>query len=267
MPTFLLLLAVYRPCLAVAQPSDSETSAACPPKGSCCSACFQGPAGPAGLPGIPGVPGNNGLQGSIGQKGEPGSGLPGPKGDIGDHGQKGEQGEPGVQGLVGQPGKLGPAGPSGEKGEKGGKGQPGDSTYVTPAPPSVVAFSASLSSSFTGNSGDVVVFDNIKTNIGDAYDSETGVFTCLTAGVYFFSVTIMGFTSGPRPKAQLEINGQRIFYVRDSHSGYNHQSSNSAVLVMASGDTVRITNQSSSGTSVRGYSYSSFSGFLIKAMQ
>ncbi|XP_038065209.1 LOW QUALITY PROTEIN: otolin-1-like [Patiria miniata] len=159
---FLLLWAVYRPCLAVAQPSDSEMSAACPPKGSCCSACFQGPAGPAGLPGIPGVPGNNGLQGSIGQKGEPGSGLTGPKGDMGDHGQKGEQGEPGVQGLVGQPGKLGPAGPSGEKGEKGGKGEPGESTYVTPTPPSVVAFSASLGGDFTGNSGDVVFLTTSK---------------------------------------------------------------------------------------------------------
>ncbi|XP_038065200.1 complement C1q tumor necrosis factor-related protein 2-like [Patiria miniata] len=267
LPAFLLLWAVCRPCLAVAQSSDSEMSAACPPKGSCCSACFQGPAGPAGLPGIPGVPGNNGLQGSIGQKGEPGSGLPGPKGDMGDHGQKGEQGEPGVQGLVGQPGKLGPAGPSGEKGEKGGKGQPGDSTYVTPAPPSVVAFSTRMSSHFTGNSGDVVIFDNTKTNIGDAYDSQTGVFTCTVAGVYFFSVTIMGLTSGPRPTARLEMNGQRIFNVLDNHPGYHHQSSNSAVLVLANGDTVHLELYSNSGQGIYGSYYSSFSGFLIQATQ
>ncbi|XP_038065676.1 collagen alpha-1(X) chain-like [Patiria miniata] len=278
---FLLLWAVYRPCLA--QPSDSETSAACP-KGSCCSACFQGPAGPAGSAGIPGVPGNHGLHGSRGQKGEPGSDLPGPKGDMGDHGQKGEQGEPGVQGLVGQPGKLGPAGPSGEKGENGGKGQPGlglpgpkgdmgdrglkgelgDATYLTPP---IVAFSAFLNTHFTGNHGDVIIFDRVKTNIGGAYDPETGVFTCNLAGVYFFSVSILGRPSaGPRPNLRLVMNDEDILYVLDGHPGFYHQSTNSVVLVMASGDTVRLFNRSGSGTSITGYKDSCFSGYLIQAM-
>ncbi|XP_022100031.1 collagen alpha-2(VIII) chain-like [Acanthaster planci] len=262
MSVHLLLRAVYHPCIA--QSSDAEI----PPfsKGSCCGACFQGPAGAAGQPGIPGVPGQNGQPGSIGQRGEPGLGLPGPKGDTGDRGQKGQQGEPGVEGLIGQPGKLGPTGPNGEKGEKGGKGEPGESTYVTPIPPSVIAFSARLSNHFTGNFGDIIIFDNLQTNIGDAYNSQTGVFTCSVAGVYFFSVTVTGLPSGPRPSASLDMNSESIFYVHDNHAGYFHQSSNSAVLLLTSGDTIRVVNRSGRGQSIHKSAFSSFSGFLIQSM-
>ncbi|XP_022100030.1 collagen alpha-1(X) chain-like [Acanthaster planci] len=263
MSMHLLLRAVYHPCTA--QASDSQIS---PPlsKGSCCSTCFQGPAGPAGQPGIPGVPGQNGQPGSIGPRGEPGLGLPGPKGDTGDRGQKGDQGEPGVEGLIGQPGKLGPTGPNGEKGEKGGKGEPGESTYVTPTPPSAVAFTVYLSSHFTGNSGDTVIFDNIRTNVGDAYDSETGVFTCSVAGVYFFSVTVMGLVDGPRPDAILVVNGSGITRVRDSHPGYYHQSSNALVTTLVNGDTVSLIVGSGAGQRIFCCSYSSFSGFLVQAI-
>ncbi|XP_022108573.1 collagen alpha-1(X) chain-like [Acanthaster planci] len=233
--------------------------------GSCCGACYQGPAGAAGQPGIPGVPGQNGLPGSIGQKGEPGVGLLGPKGDTGNRGQKGNQGELGVQGLIGQPGKLGPTGPNGEKGEKGGKGEPGESTDVTPTPPSVVAFSAFLSGSFSGNSGDVIIFPTVTTNIGDAYDSGSGVFTCNVAGVYFFSVTLMSYNSGPTLFAILKKNGTRIFYVYDNHPNYHHQSSNSVVLMLAIGDTVLLENGRTNGR-INGGIYSSYSGFLIQTL-
>ncbi|XP_022100032.1 collagen alpha-1(X) chain-like [Acanthaster planci] len=257
----LLLRAAYHPCFA--QHSDAEMTPP-PSKDSCCNPCFQGPAGAAGQPGIPGVPGQNGQPGSRGQKGEPGVGRHGPKGDTGDSGQKGDQGEPGVEGLIGQPGMQGPTGPSGEKGVKG---EPGESTYVTLTPPSVVAFMAQLGSShFIGNPGDIIIFDNIEVNIGDAYDSGTGVFTCSVAGVYFFSVTFLSYHTGPTLDAVLRKNSADILYVYDNHPGFHHQSSNSAVLVLASGDTVRLVHRSASGGKIHCCPYSSFTGFLIQAM-
>ncbi|XP_022088318.1 collagen alpha-1(X) chain-like [Acanthaster planci] len=250
------------------------------PKGasSCCIACFQGP---AGTPGVPGIPGNPGGQGPLGPKGEPGIGLAGPKGETGEEGLKGDQGEPGKQGP---PGKLGPSAQKGDVGEgqkgdqgesgvqgapgqKGQKGQAGDATLVTPSPPSVVAFSAYRTSGVAGNEGDAVIFDNIETNLGDGYSSQSGVFTCSVPGAYFLTISCLSFRVGVRLNVRLKKNGEVIFSLYDSHSGYHHQASNSAVLVLASGDRVWIEfggDRSGIHSDVNRKAY--FSGFLINAV-
>ncbi|XP_038058417.1 collagen alpha-1(X) chain-like [Patiria miniata] len=262
------------------------------PKGlsGCCSACFQGQAGTPGVPGIPGNPGGIGVQGPLGPKGDPGFGLTGPKGETGDQGQKGEtgdqgqngdQGEPGLQGT---PGKQGPAGPKGGigkgqkgdqgehgvqglPGEQGIKGQPGDATIVTPTPPSAVAFSAYRTARVTGDAGDVIIFDNIETNLGDGYDSGTGVFTCSITGAYFFTTSVHRIYSSTHPHLILRKNDEKIFAIYDSDSNSYQQSSNSAILSLTSGDRVWL-EFGSSGRGIyseSGNKYSYFSGFLIYA--
>ncbi|XP_022088379.1 collagen alpha-1(X) chain-like [Acanthaster planci] len=240
----------------------------------CCGTCLQGP---AGTPGVPGIPGNSGGQGPIGPRGDPGIGLPGPKGETGDQGLKGNKGERGIQGL---PGKLGPAGRKGDigegqrgdqgqqgvqgpPGEKGQKGQSGDSTMVTPTLPSAVAFSAYRTTQVTGN-GDVIIFDNIETNLGDGYNSQSGVFTCSMPGAYFFTTSLHRIASTVRPHVQLKKNGRLVFSIYDTGDNNYHQSSNSAVINLALGDRVWLEF----GSNNRGiYSdanrYSFFSGFLI----
>ncbi|XP_022088206.1 complement C1q subcomponent subunit B-like [Acanthaster planci] len=245
---------------------------------SCCSACFQGQ---AGAPGIPGIPGSPGGQGPLGPRGDPGIGLPGLKGDTGDHGQKGDQGEPGIKGL---PGKLGPAGRKGDigegqkgdqgepgiqgpPGEKGQKGQPGHATLVTPKPPSAIAFSAYRTSSFTGNGGDVIIFDNIETNLGDGYSSQSGVFSCSVPGTYLLTVSCLRLRTGVRLYVKLKKNGEVIFALYDNHANYHHQASNSAVIVLASEDRIWVEiGGDNSGIYSDGGRYAYFSGFLINAM-
>ncbi|XP_038075633.1 uncharacterized protein LOC119743302 [Patiria miniata] len=251
-----------------------------PTGATCCGACFQGPAGTPGVPGIPGNPGGIGVQGPLGPKGDLGFGLPGPKGDTGDQGQKGDRGEPALQGP---PGKQGPAGrngdmgegqkgdqgeqgvegPQGPSGEKGQKGQPGEATSITPRAPSVVAFSAYRTTSVTGGGGDVIIFDNIESNLGDGYDSQSGVFSCSIPGVYFFTATLQRMSS-VHPFVHLKKNGERIFGIYDNHGGYRHQSSNSAVLVLATGDRVWLEfGSSNKGIYSNSDKYSFFSGFLF----
>ncbi|XP_022107342.1 complement C1q tumor necrosis factor-related protein 3-like [Acanthaster planci] len=251
------LLWVFSTSVGLAADSVEPTSTS--PEGSCCNLCHQqGQTGSPGIPGIPGVPGNNGSPGPSGPKGEQGLGLPGPKGDVGDRGQKGDRGERGHQGLVG---KLGPPG------EKGEKGEPGESTLVTPKPPSIVAFSAFLSTHFRGGNGDVVVFSNVETNIGDDYNSQTGVFTCSVAGVYYFSVNLMSLNNDAGVYHHLKKNRQTIITLHDNQQNFHHQSSNSAILILAVGDTVWLeAGGQSRGIYGDSRHFSDFSGFLISTM-
>ncbi|XP_038066248.1 collagen alpha-1(X) chain-like [Patiria miniata] len=247
---------------------------------SCCDAYFQGP---AGTPGVPGIPGNPGVQGSIGVKGEPGFGLPGPKGETGDQGRQGDQGKPGE---VGPPGKMGPAGRTGDKGEgqkgdqgepglegpqgppgeRGQKGQPGEATLVTPTPPSVFAFSAYRTTGLTGSEGDVIIFDNIMTNVGDGYDSQSGVFTCSVPGVYSFTISVNN--NANRAYVRLVKNVELIFSLYNSQTGAFHQSSNSAAVSLATGDRVwlQFGDDSNRGIYSNNNRYCYFTGFLIHAM-
>ncbi|XP_038047571.1 C1q-related factor-like [Patiria miniata] len=244
--------------LCQTQPSESGGSDAPEHKGSCCSVCNQGVV--IGAAGVPGVPGQHGVQGP---RGDPGIGLPGPRGSIGDQGQKGDQGEAGVQGP---PGKLGPAGPGGEKGQKG---EPGESMTecVTPTPPSVVAFSAFKTAHFQGNDGDVIIFEDVATNLGDGYDSQSGVFTCAVPGLYLFSANLLSLVTGPQSYASLKQNGVVVFSIADSHSPNHHQSSHSVPLVLSAGDRVWLALfGSGKGIYGDGNRYCSLSGILIQAM-
>ena len=256
----------------------------------------QGPAGPKGDPGLglPGLKGDRGDKGPTGGQGTPGRqglpgklGLPGAKGDRGDRGEKGSKGNPGFpgrgpagpQGNVGEPGKKGDRGtagskgqpgnrgPTGPRGEKGQKGHPGEASFLTPTTSPIVAFDASLSSLFNGNIGDVIVFDDVVTNLGGGYDLQTGVFNCSVSGVYFFSVSILSLLSSNRPWARLKKNGQILLSVHDSHPNYHHQSSASVVVVLATGDRVWLESKTS-GRSIDGnYNrFSRFSGFLIRKL-
>ncbi|XP_038058541.1 complement C1q tumor necrosis factor-related protein 7-like [Patiria miniata] len=254
------------------------------PKGSagCCGACFQGPAGTPGVPGIPGNPGGFGVQGPLGPKGDPGLGLTGPKGETGGKGRKGDQGEPGMQGP---PGKQGPAGRKGDigegqkgnqgeqgvqgpSGERGQKGQPGDATLVTPTPPSTVAFSAYRTSSVSSSGSDTIIFDNIETNLADGYDSQSGVFTCSIPGAYFFTASFLSLTNSNRPYVKLKKNDEIAFAIYEGQPGYHHQSSNSAIVVLATGDRVWLEFGDRNNRGIyceQGNRYCCFSGFMINS--
>ena len=228
---------------------------------SCGGVCCQGQTGTPGVPGIPGIPGNNGIQGPTGPKGES---LLGSKGDTGNHGMKGEQGETGVKGL---PGKLGPRGPNGETGQQGERGLPGENILAAPTPPSIVAFSALLGNTVTGNEGKQLIFDNVITEIGDGYNSQTGVFTCSVPGLYFFTISFLSINSGTNPHVKLKMNGNHIFSVHDDHSGFYHMSGNSVVLILDIGDRVWLElGRSNVGVYDSSNRYSCFSGYLINAI-
>eukprot|EP00058_Branchiostoma_floridae_P010000 XP_002595488.1 hypothetical protein BRAFLDRAFT_69126 [Branchiostoma floridae] len=119
---------------------------------------------------------------------------PGPVGPKGDMGPRGYVGTAGEKGMMGAPGKLGPVGPAGEKGDKGEQGPAGEmgAPGTSPPAPPVVAFSVARTTSLSDPGvNTVLTYGVILSNVGGAYNQETGKFVAPVGGVYFFTFTGM----------------------------------------------------------------------------
>merc|ERR1719239_438200 len=86
-----------------------------------------------------------------------------------------------------------------------------------------VFFSAGLTRSVTSKKSDeVLVFDRVWSNVGGAYSSTSGIFTCPVAGYYSFIVNLQ---TGSSRIAYLEVkhNNIEVFQVF-SNGGQGYQS-------------------------------------------
>ncbi|XP_040920686.1 complement C1q tumor necrosis factor-related protein 3-like [Toxotes jaculatrix] len=134
---------------------------------------------------------------------------------------------------------------------------------------SQVAFSASLvaTSDWTHqgpfNTNITLVFKRVVTNIGNAYNPITGIFTAPVKGLYYIRFTGNVGDSGSLNAALLK-NGENMFAIYDNQ-GTHSSSSNGMTLVLEVGDLLWITlwPQQSIFDQSR---LSTFSGFLVFPM-
>ncbi|XP_059141734.1 C1q-related factor-like [Physella acuta] len=162
-------------------------------------------------------------------------------------GPRGPAGKPGTPGF---PGKQGPP------------GLPGNATGRDVDDVVRVAFFAGLSS----NTGPVdknvdLVFDKVVTNLGEAFNKDTGRFTAPFNGTYAFSVTI---AAQGRQRAAVELlnNGKMVSTIWAESFPVWASASNSAILNMEAGDQVWLVLLSRASY-LHGYMYSTFSGHCL----
>ncbi|XP_017327552.1 adiponectin [Ictalurus punctatus] len=225
--------------------------------------------------GVPGSPGHNGLPGRDGRDGHPG-----PKGDKGELGLS----------VQGPPGKIGPEGPTGPAGPKGQKGDPGNLLNPSSLPTELeqikylvnlilqeqpkVAFWATLSSRADPyrdigpfKDRQTLVYKSALTNIGNAYDTNTGIFTAPVRGVYYFNVVL--FNANP-PSTGVEImkNGVLLAAVTDNTPGHDSEdtASNSVTLLLEKGDQIYNELLVNRKVYTDSAGRNSFSGHLLYAM-
>lgn len=131
-----------------------------------------------------------------------------------------------------------------------------------------VAFSASMYSSgdlvFGPFSSDrTVVFRKVMTNIGDAYNSDTGIFTAPVPGVYYFTFT--AFTTSSK-RVYLRKNGENIVSVTDRVDNED-SASNAAVLTLKKWDQVYLVlsgyHNSLHSLYDNSFHFTTFSGYLL----
>ncbi|XP_077861711.1 caprin-2-like, partial [Saccoglossus kowalevskii] len=212
-----------------------------------------------GIPGIPGIPGNPGLQGPRGDRGETGQ-----KGDSDSNGTPGipepiQQGKKGDSGAHGTPGKIGPSGKPGVKGDKGDKGNAGDQRPIQTT--SRVAFSVARTSRMGPLSNyQAVTYDKIYTNIGGHYNDSTGVFTCPSNGVYFFTMSALKQTSD----SNLHVCFMRNQIQLTCAFSRTGAATNSIIIELYLGDEIWVRLREDYALySNEGNRYATFSGYII----
>ena len=91
---------------------------------------------------------------------------------------------------------------------------------------------------------DIVVFENVVSNIGKAYNNATGVFTAPSKGAYVFLWT-MTTKEGSSFIAYLMKNGNDVkyLYVNGGTKGGFETGSSSALLELKKGDVVYIRGE------------------------
>ena len=115
-------------------------------------------------------------------------------------------------------------------------------------------------------SGSVMKFSNVLLNVGDSYDSTTGVFTAPVAGLYQFTAHLC-VDKGQNIYYEITKNGNTLHMSRIYESG-SHQCCNSeAVDVLSKGETVSVRATSGQTANIHKSKTAisnTFSGFLLR---
>ena len=111
-----------------------------------------------------------------------------------------------------------------------------------------------------------IVFEDVITNIGDAYSSESGMFVAPLNGTYVVTVTVA---------AELTSTNTTTFYMFINAAGKNvarlvghnrQQSTQTVIVELNAGEAVFLMNSQVEYT-VLGSLYTSMSGFLLSSME
>uniref|UniRef100_A0A8C6UEA5 C1q domain-containing protein n=1 Tax=Neogobius melanostomus TaxID=47308 RepID=A0A8C6UEA5_9GOBI len=135
-----------------------------------------------------------------------------------------------------------------------------------------VAFSASLLASGSGHTGPfnthtTLVFRGVVSNIGNAYNPHTGIFTAPVRGAYHFEFYIFaqGGSSGST-RVGLEKNGEHVFNAQEIQSTGWGSASNGVTLLLEAGDVVFLRLWANFIIYDDSNHYSTFSGHLLFPM-
>ncbi|XP_056599950.1 cerebellin-2-like [Triplophysa dalaica] len=132
-----------------------------------------------------------------------------------------------------------------------------------------VAFSAGLLNSGPQHTGPfeesrTLVYQKIFSNIGNAYDSNTGVFTAPVKGVYFFRFYGHSHAGNTMAVSLYKNNEQQCsVYFHKTQSAPNGNGSNGVVLTLEKADKVHTELWKDSWVYDDESSFTSFSGFML----
>ena len=126
-------------------------------------------------------------------------------------------------------------------------------------------FSAYLGQDVTASSSDVIVFNQIQINVGNAYNTATGLFTCPVSGYYVFDVHIQG-QKDEIAWVLMYLNGYQIGYAYADDEFDNQSASAYVCVLLKQGDTVEVKSYHSSYLDGGHDRHTTFSGHLVNPL-
>nr|KAG5692503.1 hypothetical protein BaRGS_018708 [Batillaria attramentaria] len=129
-----------------------------------------------------------------------------------------------------------------------------------------IAFHAWSTSDITATPRGTVIVPHVATNIGNAYDHQTGFFTAPVSGLYMFHATFMDHDHTDYSEAGIFVDGSSVATsVSDSRHGFWDNPAIAAVVHVTAGQRVQLRNVDNSVRYFYRGQYTTFSGFLIRA--
>ncbi|XP_034446205.1 complement C1q-like protein 2 isoform X3 [Hippoglossus hippoglossus] len=134
-----------------------------------------------------------------------------------------------------------------------------------------VAFTAALTSSSTTigpfNTFTTLVFRHVITNIGNAYNTNTGLFIAPVKGAYHFELYIGAHGDPSHPSAAILVrNGHNICIAYEHQPSHFGSSANGATLLLEVGDVVFLRLWARSRVFDNEHNHCTFSGHLLFTM-
>ncbi|XP_076437449.1 cerebellin-4-like [Babylonia areolata] len=161
-------------------------------------------------------------------------------------------------------GPRGPPGKTGQPGQDGAPGLPGPTGGPQKAETRALSFFVGLQA----NQGPVshntdLIFDNVVTNVGQAFQAETGRFTAPYNGTFQFTVVVAA-QGRQRAAVNLVTNARLVLTIWAESIPYWASATNSAILSLAAGDEVWLVLLARASY-IHGYMYTTFSGAALFA--
>ena len=138
----------------------------------------------------------------------------------------------------------------------------------TASPSKTVAFQASTTSTSVNVPGrGIIILGRVTTNLGDAYDEKTGIFTAPVSGLYSFQSSIMSAGAGGTRNvvAAIVVDVSTVAIAASDQAGRWDQSTMNAIVHVDAGQKVFLRNVLQQPSEFYQHGYTAFSGFLIKA--
>uniref|UniRef100_A0A8B9RBN0 C1q domain-containing protein n=1 Tax=Astyanax mexicanus TaxID=7994 RepID=A0A8B9RBN0_ASTMX len=130
-----------------------------------------------------------------------------------------------------------------------------------------VAFSAALTDSGTVGPFSVqtqLVFKKVITNVGKAYNSNTGVFTAPVKGIYYFRFTALGYLHSNAMSVNLHKNQQTLMHIGSYNThGYHEFISSGLTLELEVGDEIYTSLSATYKLYDNSNNSTTFTGFLL----
>jgi hypothetical protein len=110
----------------------------------------------------------------------------------------------------------------------------------------------------------IIVFDLIKTNVGNGYNNASGKFVAPVDGYYLLSCSLLSWP-GEEFSASIDVNNSRKAHLYERGTDLRYGMASQTIIVeLKASDVVSVKTQNNNAINIHGLGYSNFNGVLIR---